>query len=120
MDIPVFYDPMIAKLTVHAATREEAITKMLRAIDDFKIEGISNTLAFGRFVMQQPDFVKGRFDTQFVSKYFKPEYLQSENEEELLAAAILAAMQLQKTAKSASAQMQSPTQGGWKKRIVLR
>ena len=120
MDIPVFYDPMIAKLTVHAATREEAITKMLRAIDDYKVEGISNTLAFGKFVMQHEDFVSGHFDTGFVSKNFKPEYLQAENEDELLAAAILAALQVQKKSGAAVQQLQVQTESGWKKRNTLR
>jgi acetyl/propionyl-CoA carboxylase alpha subunit len=121
MDIPVFYDPMIAKMTVHAATREDAIAKMRRAIDDFKIEGIENTLSFGRFVMQQEDFVKGHYDTHFVAKHFKPEYLQQENEDELLAAAIVAAIQMQKTSqKSSSMQMQTQTESGWRKRSTLR
>ncbi len=83
MDIPVYYDPMIAKMTVHAATREEAIAKMSRAIDDYRIEGIENTLSFGKFVMQQKDFVKGHYDTHFVAKHFKPEYCQSKMEQKL-------------------------------------
>ena len=120
MDIPVFYDPMIAKMTVHAATRNEAIAKMRRAIDDFRIEGIENTLSFGRFVMQQEDFVNGHYDTHFVAKHFKPEYLQQENEDELLAAAIVAAIQMQKSAKASSTQMQTQTESGWRKRATLR
>ncbi len=121
MDIPVFYDPMIAKLTVHAATREEAIHKMIRAIDDYRIEGIENTLSFGRFVMQHEDFVSGKFDTGFVGKNFKPEFLQTEKEEEILAAAILAALQLKNTSKANIAnQIATQTESGWKKRIVRR
>ncbi|RYD80991.1 MAG: acetyl-CoA carboxylase biotin carboxylase subunit [Sphingobacteriales bacterium] len=120
MDIPVYYDPMIAKMTVHAATREEAIEKMKRAIDDYRIEGIENTLSFGKFVMSQPDFVSGHFDTGFVAKHFKPEYLQTEKEDELLAAAILSALLGQKTSKSSSTQTSTQTENGWKKRISLR
>ena len=119
MDIPVFYDPMIAKMTVHAATRKEAIAKMRRAIDEFKIEGIENTLSFGKFVMQQEDFIAGHFDTGFVAKHFKPEYLQQENENELLAAAIVTAIQMQKATHKSSSATQTQTESGWQKRSSL-
>ena len=89
MDIPVYYDPMIAKLTVHAATRQLAIDKMLRAIDDYQIEGISTTLSFGRFVMKHPNFINGQFDTSFVPKHFNPYLLELEKEDEMLAIAAL-------------------------------
>lgn len=66
--VPIYYDPMLAKLTVHAATRQAAIEKMLLAIRDYYIKGISTTLDFGAFVMKHPDFVSGTFDTNFVKK----------------------------------------------------
>lgn len=66
--VPIYYDPMLAKLTVHAATRQAAIEKMLLAIRDYYIKGISTTLDFGAFVMKHPDFVNGMFDTNFVKK----------------------------------------------------
>jgi acetyl-CoA carboxylase biotin carboxylase subunit len=91
MTIPVFYDPMIAKLVVHAPTREDALEKMIRAIHDYKIEGLQTTLGFGRFVMEHPAFREGQFDTHFVQKYFKPEMLQVENEDEMVVAALLGA-----------------------------
>ncbi|GAB4206694.1 MAG: acetyl-CoA carboxylase biotin carboxylase subunit [Bacteroidia bacterium] len=75
MQIPIHYDPMIAKLIVHAKDRNAAIEKMIRAIDDFKIVGIETTLDFCKFVLKHPDFVSGKFDTGFVSKYFTPEKL---------------------------------------------
>ncbi len=88
MDIPVYYDPMIAKLTVYGADRAEAIKRMLRAIEEYEITGVQTTLAFGKFVMQHESFVSGKFDTHFVANYFKPEYLTealSEKETEILA-----------------------------------
>ncbi|HVD99127.1 MAG TPA: acetyl-CoA carboxylase biotin carboxylase subunit [Cytophagaceae bacterium] len=88
MEIPVYYDPMIAKLTVYGATREEAIQRMIRAIDEYEITGVQTTLAFGKFVMQHEAFVNGSFDTHFVANYFKPEYLDqklSEKEQQLIA-----------------------------------
>jgi acetyl-CoA carboxylase biotin carboxylase subunit len=75
MDIPVFYDPMIAKLITHGKDREEAIARMIRAIDEYQITGIETTLPFGRFVLQHPEFLNGKFDTHFVKTYFTPEVL---------------------------------------------
>jgi acetyl-CoA carboxylase biotin carboxylase subunit len=75
MDIPIYYDPMISKLIVHAATREEAIAKMVRAIDDYYIAGCSTTLDFCKWAIQHEAFRSGNFDTHFVKQYFKPEYL---------------------------------------------
>ncbi len=75
MEIPVYYDPMISKLVVYAETREEAIQRMLRAIKEYKIVGVKNTLAFGEFVMKHPAFRSGNFDTSFVAQHFNPEEL---------------------------------------------
>ncbi|MCX7728778.1 MAG: acetyl-CoA carboxylase biotin carboxylase subunit [Bacteroidia bacterium] len=88
MDIPVYYDPMIAKLIVHAKDRNAAIEKMIRAIDEFKIVGIETTLDFCKFVLKHPDFISGKFDTGFVAKYFSPEKLHENllaDEQEVLA-----------------------------------
>ncbi|MCY1527431.1 Acetyl-/propionyl-coenzyme A carboxylase alpha chain [compost metagenome] len=90
MEIPIYYDPMIAKLITYGATREEAIERMIRAIDEYEITGIQTTLEFGKFVMQHDAFTSGNFDTHFVSKFFNPEKLQYDNEEEALLAAITA------------------------------
>ncbi|POY35191.1 acetyl-CoA carboxylase biotin carboxylase subunit [Solitalea longa] len=84
MDIPIYYDPMIAKLITHGENRKEAIERMIRAIQDYRISGIETTLAFGRFVLQHEAFTSGSFDTHFVKKYFngklEEEYLEDEAE----------------------------------------
>jgi propionyl-CoA carboxylase alpha chain len=90
MDIPIYYDPMIAKLIVHAADRESAIDKMGRAIDDFVIGGVATTLDFCRFAIKHPAFVSGNFDTHFVKHYFTPDVLKHESEEEATAVALIA------------------------------
>ncbi len=90
MDIPIYYDPMLAKLVGYGKDRTEAIERLLRAIDDYKIVGVKNTLAFGRFVLQHEDFVSGKFDTNFVGKNYKPEYLKHENDDEIEIAALVA------------------------------
>jgi acetyl-CoA carboxylase, biotin carboxylase subunit len=88
MKIPVQYDPLIAKLVVHAETRELAMDKMKRAIEDFEISGVETTLGFGHFVMGHEAFRSGNFNTRFIENYFKPEYLRGDvdKEEEELAA----------------------------------
>ncbi len=88
MDIPIYYDPMIAKLVTHGKDREEAIERMIRAIDDYQITGIETTLAFGKFVMEHDAFKSGNFDTHFVKNFFKPEYLTKYNAEEAEIAAL--------------------------------
>lgn len=70
MEIPIYYDPMIAKLIVHAPTRLEAIERMIEAINAYEIVGIETTLDFCRFVMEHEAFRSGNFDTGFIGKYF--------------------------------------------------
>jgi acetyl-CoA carboxylase, biotin carboxylase subunit len=76
MVIPFYYDPMIAKMICHDETREKAIAKTIRAIDEFEITGLQTTLGFCKFVMNHEAFRTGDFDTKFVEKYFKPELLE--------------------------------------------
>ena len=71
MDIPVHYDPLLAKLIVHAPNRLAAIARMKRALDEFELAGPATTLDFGRWVMEQSAFVEGRFDTGFIAQYFR-------------------------------------------------
>jgi acetyl-CoA carboxylase biotin carboxylase subunit len=89
MEIPIYYDPMIAKLITYGKDRQEAIERMLRAIDEYQITGITTTLGFGKFVMQHEAFTSGNFDTHFVKKYFTPGSLQNSNDDEALIAALV-------------------------------
>jgi len=75
MDIPIYYDPMIAKLVAHGKNRSEAIEKMLRAIRDYKIVGVETTLDFCTFVLNHQAFISGNFDTGFIKNFFTPEML---------------------------------------------
>jgi acetyl-CoA carboxylase biotin carboxylase subunit len=67
--IPPNYDSMIAKLIVTAQTREEAINKMKRALDEFVIEGIKTTIPFHRQLMDHPDYVAGNYTTKFMEDF---------------------------------------------------
>jgi acetyl-CoA carboxylase biotin carboxylase subunit len=90
MEIPFYYDPMIAKLICRASSREEAIAKMIRAIDEYEITGLETTLGFCRFVMQHDAFRSGNFDTRFIENYFSPNVLKTSNESDEWIAAALA------------------------------
>jgi propionyl-CoA carboxylase alpha chain len=93
MDIPIYYDPMLSKLVTYGKTREEAIEIMIKAIDNYKIEGVQTTLPFGKFVFEHEAFRSGKFDTNFVKKYYSPEVLKKQNETEAEIAAQLALKQ---------------------------
>ncbi|WP_026915946.1 acetyl-CoA carboxylase biotin carboxylase subunit [Christiangramia portivictoriae] len=93
MEVPIYYDPMLAKLVTYGKTREEAIEVMIKAIDNYIVEGVSTTLAFGKFVFQHDAFRSGDFDTHFVKKYYSPEALKEETEQEARLAALLALKQ---------------------------
>ncbi len=67
--IPPHYDSMIAKLITTAQTREEAINKMKRALDEFVIEGIKTTIPFHRQLMDHPDYVAGNYTTKFMEDF---------------------------------------------------
>ncbi|MEI6816690.1 MAG: acetyl-CoA carboxylase biotin carboxylase subunit [Bacteroidota bacterium] len=102
MEIPIFYDNMIAKLITYGKDRNEAIARMIRAIDEYKISGIETTLPFCKYVMQHEAFVSGHFDTNFIKNHFKPEDLESSSLEEELVAAFLGAKLMNENNKSSA------------------
>jgi acetyl/propionyl-CoA carboxylase alpha subunit len=89
MEIPIYYDPMIAKLISHGKDREEAIDRMIRAIDSYKITGIETTLPFCRFVLNHNAFASGNYDTHFVKDYYTPESLNIKNDNSEIAALVI-------------------------------
>ncbi len=93
MDVPIYYDPMLAKLITYGKTREEAIELMIEAIAGYKVEGISTTLPFGTFVCEHEAFRSGNFDTHFVKKYYDAEKLKSQMDNEAEIAAYVALKQ---------------------------
>ena len=91
MEIPIYYDPLIAKLITYGPDRHTALRRMVEAIDDFEVEGLATTLPFGRFVCQHPAFLSGQFDTGFVGKYFTKESIETKDKENAKVLAHLAA-----------------------------
>ncbi len=122
MDIPIFYDPMIAKLVTYGADRQEAIARMLRAIAEYRIVGVETTLPFGDFVLRHEAFLNGDFDTNFVKQYFEPAMLNKvEPEEEKIAAMLACFLQQHKpqnhlTANGKHADSRSKNNSNWKLR----
>jgi acetyl-CoA carboxylase, biotin carboxylase subunit len=70
--IPPYYDSLIAKLVVHGATRDEAILRMQRALDEFIIEGVKTTIPMHKKILGDPDFQKGDISTKFMERYVNP------------------------------------------------
>jgi len=93
MDIPIYYDPMLAKLITYGNTREEAIQLMIKAINNYKIDGIQTTLPFGKFVCEHEAFTSGNFDTHFVKKYYNAEKIEAAKAQEAKIAAVIALKQ---------------------------
>ena len=71
-EIPVYYDPMVAKLCTWGRTRDEAVRRMDRALGEYDVAGVRTTIPFCRYVMNHPAFVSGHFDTGFVGEHFDP------------------------------------------------
>ncbi|REH01203.1 acetyl-CoA carboxylase biotin carboxylase subunit [Flavobacterium aquicola] len=93
MDIPIYYDPMLAKLITFGQTREEAIQLMIKAIENYKVEGVQTTLPFGKFVFEHEAFRSGKFDTHFVKKYYNADVLKIQMAKEAEIAALIALKQ---------------------------
>ncbi len=121
MQIPIFYDPMIAKLITHGESRRDAIERMIRAIDDYRITGIQTTLEFCRFALQHEAFVSGDFNTKFVQLYFTPEMLEpkfTKEEEELLAALAVEFFEKEENRLNPSHPLPSLPSTKWKNRLI--
>lgn len=93
MDIPIYYDPMLAKLITYGKTREEAIQLMIKAIESYQVEGVQTTLPFGKFVFGHEAFCSGKFDTHFVKKYYNADVLKNQMSKEAEIAALVALKQ---------------------------
>lgn len=116
MTIPVFYDPLIAKMICYDETRELAIEKMIRAIGDYEITGIETTLGFCNFVMHHDAFRSGNFSTKFVERYFKPEHLQAPATEEVEKIASALAVHLSSVSQVAPVvNMVASSESKWRK-----
>lgn len=89
-EIPIYYDPMIAKLVVWGRDRSEALARIRRALEEYRISGVKSTVGFHRTVMQNERFIKGEFSTKFLQEEY-PDNDYSTHDEVLIESAALAA-----------------------------
>jgi acetyl-CoA carboxylase biotin carboxylase subunit len=68
-EVSIYYDPMISKLAVWGRTRKEAIDRLGRALDEYAVGGIKTTLPFFREIVRDEEFLAGRLDTGFISRF---------------------------------------------------
>ncbi len=117
MEIPIYYDPMISKLITYGQNRDEAISRMERAIAEYQITGVKSTLEFGKWVMGHEQFRNGETNTKFIEQYFSPEHLSIPSDDEMEAAAIVAAMIVANGKKNHVNNNEQPatTSSRWKK-----
>jgi acetyl-CoA carboxylase biotin carboxylase subunit len=91
-EVSIYYDPMISKLAVYGRTRGDAIDRMRRALDEYNVGGIKTTLPFFREVMRDAEFIDGKLDTGFISRFNdrkqQPEISETEKDVAMIAAAL--------------------------------
>jgi acetyl-CoA carboxylase biotin carboxylase subunit len=112
--VPVFYDPMLSKLIVHGQDREQAIARMRRALAEYRIEGIMTTIPFFTFIMNDPEFQAGRFDTGFIDRILPEiDFAHRPTDERHVDAAIAAAAILA-FEEAQTLQLPADTESGWR------
>lgn len=117
MEIPIYYDNMLAKLIAWGSNREQAIKRLRRAIKEYVITGIETTLSFGEFVLTHEAFLSGNFDTHFIQKFFNPEDLKkveiSDEELSVLASAAVSFFMQNKNENVSAVSANQQTESQW-------
>ena len=112
-EVPMFYDPLISKLVVHAESREAATARMLRAVSEYKVTGIKTTLPFFDRALRHPKFIEGDYDTGFVGR------IQAEKDERAratdiaMAVAAVAAYQASRQSRAVKTEGASSSSSLW-------
>jgi len=119
MEIPIYYDPMISKLISYGKDRDEARRRMIRAVDEYQVTGITTTLGFGKFVMEHEAFIKGNFNTNFVDRHYYPENSNKKHTEieELEIAAALSTYILSNPTMDNPVSSNNSSKNKWKLRL---
>src|SRR5262249_10791897 len=109
-EVSIYYDPMISKLAAWGATREEAIGRLRRALRGYTVDGIKTTLPFFRRIVEDQEFLAGRLDTGFISRFnerqAQVEKTVDETEQDI---ALIAAALAQQEKQKALAGSQGPS-----------
>ncbi|KAJ5619373.1 hypothetical protein N7510_003357 [Penicillium lagena] len=99
-DVSAHYDPMIAKLIVRGATRQEALRKLATALEQYEIAGPVTNIEFLKTVCESPDFIAGEVETGYIEKHREELFAKKTIEEEVLAQVALACLQRDSTSES--------------------
>ncbi len=113
-EVPIYYDPLIAKLVVWAEDRPLAVERMSRALGEFVLDGVATTIPFHRWVMASEVFRKGEFNTTFVEKYFRPEASHAERQEKAAAVLCTILSHLRGAAAPAGTDGAGPATDAWR------
>jgi acetyl-CoA carboxylase biotin carboxylase subunit len=116
-EIPIYYDSMISKLIVWAENREEAIARMKRALYEYKITGVKTSIKFLERIMDNEDFISGKYDTNFIEKHKDTLLSESKCPENCEDMVIIAAYieYLDRLNTSQTSKAMYPAQNRWKK-----
>ena len=112
-EVPVFYDPMLSKLVTWAETRSEAISRMHRALDEYRISGIKTTIPFFRTILAHPKFLAAELGTDFIQKHYRPSG-PSPGREELREVAAIGAALYASRARASDTGRRDPRESPWK------
>ncbi|HKP11475.1 MAG TPA: acetyl-CoA carboxylase biotin carboxylase subunit, partial [Blastocatellia bacterium] len=119
-EVPIYYDPLLAKLCVWAETRAAAIDRLARVLDEYTVEGINTTVPFFRAVVRNEEFRRGEFDTGFIERFLKDGFGARESVEDESAqrledmAAIAAALHARAHARQLEAATPRSAESRWK------
>jgi acetyl-CoA carboxylase biotin carboxylase subunit len=119
LEVPIYYDPMIAKLIVYGSSREEAISRMIRATKEYHVIGVKTTIEFCRFVMEHTNFQSGKYDTHFIANYYPPDAPDSETELASIAAAIAANISTGIKPVNTNSKAKPTSSSAWRSRAKL-
>ena len=112
-EVSIHYDPLISKLAAWGSTREESIDRLRRALDEYEISGIKTTLPFFRDIVRDQEFIAGRLDTGFISRFYERRNETATEADDTVArdiATIAAAIHYASQQRAASANRPAPTE----------
>jgi acetyl-CoA carboxylase biotin carboxylase subunit len=118
-EVPVFYDSLLAKLIVWGGDRESARRRMLRALEEYVLDGPRQNLAFHRWLVAHPEFAAGNLSTRFIDEHFKPDALapsRETSEVAVLAAALHAREERLRVALPEGARVNGGSSWRWAER----
>ena len=113
-DVPIHYDPLLAKLVTHGADRRQAIERMRRAIGEYRILGIRSNLSFFAAVLSDPEFVAGRLSTDFIEEFLRRRHAQAGPAELTDAVTVAAALAWAQSSTNGTAPAGRRPESAWK------